>query len=190
MVFTLRSPNQNSARTTPVSHTSTISLSLIWSTEQYLVMNRPIDMKLLVCSFLHFPVTLFFLGSNISTPCSWKPSVDVSSSVWETRFQSHTEQPDKIRVLHTLIFIIFYSKLEDLTFCTGWQHALPDFSLHLMYSWMEFWFVKDFENVRTLRSINVFITYIYDVISSELCFQDVIIYTLFSQHLLVDQPPY
>ena len=34
------------------------------------------------------------------------------------------------------------SKLEDKRFCIEWQQACPDFSLLLIFSWIECWFVK------------------------------------------------
>jgi hypothetical protein len=37
---------------------------------------------------------------------------------------------------------IFDWKLEDKRFCTEWQQAVPEFSLLLIYSWMQFWFYR------------------------------------------------
>ena len=44
--------------------------------------------------------------------------------------------------LYILIFKFLDSYLEDKIFCTEWQQAFLDFSLLLIYSWIEFWFVK------------------------------------------------
>jgi hypothetical protein len=47
----------------------------------------------------------------------------------------------KIIVLYILSFIFLYSQMEDKRFYTYWWHAFPDFNLHLVSSWIEFWFV-------------------------------------------------
>jgi hypothetical protein len=48
----------------------------------------------------------------------------------------------KIIVLYIFIFISLDSKLEHERFCTEWWQAFPDFNLPLIYSWIEFWYVK------------------------------------------------
>jgi hypothetical protein len=45
----------------------------------------------------------------------------------------------KIIVLYNLSFKCLYSKPEHGTFCTEWYQAFPNFNLHLVSSWTEFW---------------------------------------------------
>jgi len=44
--------------------------------------------------------------------------------------------------MYALIFKFLDSKLHNKGFCTEWQQAFPDFSLLLISSWIEFWYVK------------------------------------------------
>ena len=48
----------------------------------------------------------------------------------------------KTAVLCILIFIFLDSKLEDKIFGMEWEPAFHDFSLLLISSWMEFWFIR------------------------------------------------
>ena len=44
-------------------------------------------------------------------------------------------------VLYTLIFKFWVLQTGRQRFCTEWKQAFPDFSLPLISSWTEFWFV-------------------------------------------------
>ena len=95
-----------------------------------------------LCSFLHSTFTSPLLGPNIllntlsSNTLSLRFSLNVNDQV------SHPyKTTEKYIVLYILIFKFLDSKLEDKRFCTEWQQAFPDFSLLLISSWIEFWFV-------------------------------------------------
>ena len=91
-----------------------------------------------LCSFLHS-----FLGQNIplstlfSNILSLRSSIHVSDQVL---YPCKTK--GKIIALYILIFKFLDSKMEDKRFCTEWWQAFPDFNLLLIYSWIQFWFVK------------------------------------------------
>jgi hypothetical protein len=99
------------------------------------------SLSCLLCSCLYSPVTSSLLRLNIhlstlfSNTLSLRPSLNVSDHV------SHPyNTKGKIIVLY--IFMFFNSKLENRKFCAEWWQAFPDFSLPLMSSWIEFWFVN------------------------------------------------
>jgi len=84
-------------------------------------------------SFLHSPVTSSLLGQIFpSTPSAYIPP-----STWATKFHTHTQQAK----LQLCISKFLDSKLEDKRFCTERLQAFPDFSLLLISSRIEFWFV-------------------------------------------------
>jgi hypothetical protein len=43
--------------------------------------------------------------------------------------------------LDILIFMFLDSRREDERFWSEWQQASPQFNLHLISSWIKFWFV-------------------------------------------------
>ena len=93
-----------------------------------------------LCSFLHSHINTSLLGPNIllhTLPSSYFPL-----SMWATKFHTHTKNRQNYIVPYILIFKFLDSKLGDKRFCTEWQQAFPDFSLLLISSWIEFWFVK------------------------------------------------
>ena len=94
-------------------------------------------------SFLHSPVTSSLLGPNIPLNTLFSDTLSVRSSLYVSY---HVLNPykttGKIIVLCMLIFKYLDNKVEDKRFFTKWQQAFPDFILHLISSWREFWFVK------------------------------------------------
>ena len=105
--------------------------------------------KLLIMQFDHSLVNSSFLGPNIllNTLFSDTPSIRSSFNASDQVLHPNKKKkqkkkpPIKITVLCILMFIFLESNLEDRIYCTEWEHAFPDFSLLLIYSWIEFWFV-------------------------------------------------
>jgi hypothetical protein len=77
--------------------------------------------KLLVCSFLHPPVILFFFCPNIlfstlfSNTLNLCSSLNVRDQVWQPY-----RTTGNIIVLYILIFTFFYNRREDKKFWTEW----------------------------------------------------------------------
>jgi hypothetical protein len=69
----------------------------------------------------------------------------------------------KIIVLCILIFKFSDIKLEDKIFCTEWQQALPDFSLLLISSWIEFLSVKVYPKYFNCSEVFYYIFEYYDI---------------------------
>ena len=96
-----------------------------------------------LCSILHSTVTSSLVGPNILLNTLFSNTLSLSSSLNVRDQVLHPyKRTGKITVLYILIFTFFDSKLEDKIFCTEWQQIVPDFSLLLIYSWIEFRFVK------------------------------------------------
>ena len=91
-----------------------------------------------LCSFFHSLDTSSLLGPNILLPKYPHPT-----------FLPQCEQPSftpiqnnsNIILLYFLIFKLLDSNVDYKRFCTEWQHALPEFILHLINSRIEFRFV-------------------------------------------------
>ena len=99
--------------------------------------------KLLICSFLHFPVTSSLFSSNILLSTLFSNTLSLSSSFIVSDLVAQPyKTTGKIIVLYSLIFKILDSKLKDKRFCTERQQAFPDFNLLLISTWIEFWCVK------------------------------------------------
>ena len=94
-----------------------------------------------LCSFLHSPVTSFFLGPNILLSTLLSNTFVLHCSLSVSDQVSHPYKPTgKMMFLYILIFVFFSCKLEHKR-CTEWQQAFPVFSLLLISSWMEVWFI-------------------------------------------------
>jgi hypothetical protein len=94
-----------------------------------------------LCSFLYSRVTSsalvsnIFLGTLFSNTLSLRVSLNVSDHV-----SNPYKTTGKIIVLYISI-VIFWDKKRE-RFCTDCWKAIPDFSLLLRFSWIEFWFVR------------------------------------------------
>ena len=144
--FTVRFPHQNPVYASTLPHTCYMPL---WSRSSrfYHPNNNGEEHSSLsssLCSFLHSLVTSSPLGPNILNTL-FSNIITLRSSLYVSDQVSHPyKTAGKIRVMYFLIFKLLDSRLEDKTFCTERQQAFPDFSLLLISSWIEFWFVKGF----------------------------------------------
>jgi hypothetical protein len=60
-----------------------------------------------------------------------------------TKFHTHTNNIKSYSSVYlNLKFLIHRSKPEVKTFCTEWKQAFPDYNLLLIFSWVEFLFVR------------------------------------------------
>jgi hypothetical protein len=96
-----------------------------------------------LCFFLQSPVTSFLLGPNILLGTLFSSTLNLRYSLNVSDQVSHLyKTTGKIIDLYVLIFKFLDSKLEDKRFYTEWQQAFPEFSLFLISSWIEVWYVK------------------------------------------------
>ena len=79
----------------------------------YIIFCEITDFKALCYVIFALPCYLVPLKPKYppKSPSSRTPSTYVPPSVWKTKFQTH-------KVLYTLIFILFDSKLDNKRFCT------------------------------------------------------------------------
>jgi hypothetical protein len=95
-----------------------------------------------LCNFLHSHVTSSLFGPNIFLSTLFSNTLSLCFSLNVTDQVSHPYRTtDKIIVLYILIFTFFDSGREDRRFWTDWYQALPNFSLLLISSWINFWFL-------------------------------------------------
>ena len=74
-----------------------------------------------LCSFLHSSVTVSLLGPNILLRTLFPNTLRLRSSLSVSDQVSHPyKTTGNIVVLYTVIFMFFYSRLEDKRFCTEW----------------------------------------------------------------------
>jgi hypothetical protein len=84
------------------------------------------------------------LGPNILFNTLFSNTLSLCSSLIVSDQVSHPcKKTGKIIALCILIFKFLNSKLEDKRLCTEWKQTFPDFTLHLISSWIEFLFVLD-----------------------------------------------
>jgi len=97
-----------------------------------------------LCSFFPLPCHLAPLRTKYSPPqLILKHSQPTFLSQCERPSFTPIQKTGKMIDLCILIFICLYGKLEDKRFCTEWQQEFPGFSLLLISSWIECWFIKD-----------------------------------------------
>ena len=96
------------------------------------------QLTFLLCSFLNSPGTSSLLGPNILLSTLFSNSLSLRSSHAIGDPVSHPYKTrGKIILLYILNFIFLDRKLEDQRLCAEWQQTFPEFSLFLIYSWME-----------------------------------------------------
>jgi len=97
----------------------------------------------LLCSFHHSPVNSSLLGPNILLNTLFSNTLSPHSFLNVSDQVSHPyKTTGKIIILYNFVFKFLCSKLHDKRFCTALEQTFPDFSLHLISSWIQFWFVK------------------------------------------------
>ena len=90
-----------------------------------------------------FPITSSLLGPNILLNTMFSNTLGfLSSHNVNDQVSYPYKTTGKIIVLYILTFKCLGSNLEDKSFCTEWQQALPDLNRLLISSAIEFWFVK------------------------------------------------
>jgi hypothetical protein len=90
-----------------------------------------------LCRHLHHSVIYSVFGSNILITLF---SVYVPPLMWEKSFTPIQKHRKNYSVACSNLYGLD-RKREDKRFWTEWQQALLEFSLLLISSWMEFWFV-------------------------------------------------
>ena len=125
---------------TPIRATCRAHLDLITRiifVEEY----RPLSSSL--CSLRYSPLTSSHLSPNIFLSTLFSNILSLRSSLNVSDQVSHPyKTTGRIVVRYILIFIFSVSKVEEKRSCTELRQAFHDFSLLLIYSWIEFWFVR------------------------------------------------
>ena len=94
-------------------------------------------------SFLQSRATLSFLGPSILLSTLFSHTFSLLFTLIVSDQVSHPyKTTGNIIVLYILMFIFLDTKLEYKIFSTKWYQALPEFILLLIFSWIEFWFVR------------------------------------------------
>ena len=183
-------PHQNSVYTSPLRATCPSHLILLDLIIRTLLGDEYRSVSSSLCSFIHYAVTSSLLGPNILLSTVLSNTLSLRSYLNES---DQVSDPYKTTgenwFLYILIFKFLDSNLEDKRFCTEWEQAFPDFSLLLISSWIEFWFVKfvsKYLNFSTLSKelLSVFILWLGPVFWS----RHMTIYSFLSA--LLDQSPY
>ena len=127
----------------PYVATCPAHLILLWLITRIIFSEEFKLLRSSLCSFLHSPFILSLLDPNIlfSTLLSDNPSLRYSLNVSD-QVSHPNKTTSKIIVLYILIFKFSVSKLEDKRLCIEWEQAFPDFSLFLISSWIDFWFIR------------------------------------------------
>jgi hypothetical protein len=78
-----------------------------------------------LCSFLHSPVTLSFVGPNIILNTLFSSTLGLRSSLnLSDQVSNPCKTTDRIIVLYSIIFKFLGRKLEGRRVCTEWWQAL------------------------------------------------------------------
>ena len=86
-----------------------------------------------LCNLRHSPVTSPLLSTNILLSTLFSKNFSLRFSLIVSDQVSHPYKTiGNTIVLYIFIYISLYSKMEDTSFCTDRQQALPDFSLLLI----------------------------------------------------------
>jgi hypothetical protein len=93
-----------------------------------------------LCSFLHPSITPSYFRSNILLSTLFSNTLSLCSSLNVRNQVSHPYKTiGKVIVLCILIFKFFDSRQAEISFWTEKQQTFPDFSLHLIFSWIKLW---------------------------------------------------